>query len=287
MKQIGTYNFHRTKYGSELLIDIVQLKDIKKFLHKNAIHRLTYYDITLITGGNGEFSIDDYRCLVQKGDVIFSCPGQMRNWDIENISDGYALIFEEEFLLSFFNDPNFIKNLSYFGKIKRTDKLTLAKEEVLRITGLLLEIKKEIEHYDKKDKHILRALLYQILKLLDRINVNKTEYNNPIRNRYVDHFIEIVNRCYAENHSSSFYAGQLCITPNYLNELVKKETGINAKQFINNKIIHEAKRQLLYTNVSITEIAASLYFESPSYFVRFFKKQTGFTPHKYRIDNKP
>ena len=59
LNAIPEYNFHKTKYGAELLIDIVALKGIKKYLPQKLLHRLTYYDITFITEGEGHFSINE------------------------------------------------------------------------------------------------------------------------------------------------------------------------------------------------------------------------------------
>ena len=56
---IPRYTFHKNKYGSELLIDVVELKYVKKFLAESSVHTLTYYDITFITEGEGSFSIDN------------------------------------------------------------------------------------------------------------------------------------------------------------------------------------------------------------------------------------
>lgn len=112
---IPEYNFHKTKYGAELLIDIVALKNIKKYLPQKLLHRLTYYDITFITEGEGHFSINEQEYPVKTRDVIFTRPGDYRQWDVKGIKDGVALIFEEEFLLTFFNDMNFLKNIAFFN----------------------------------------------------------------------------------------------------------------------------------------------------------------------------
>jgi len=289
MQQVKPYNFYKTKYGDELLIDIVELKDVKKYLSGNPTHSLSYYDITLVTDGKDKFTINDNIYNVKNDDIIFSSPHQIRKWDTIHILNGYALIFEEEFLLSFFNDHDFIQNLSYFGKIQSNHKLTLDKEDSYRISKLMREIKHEINLYKEKDKHILRALLYQVLKLLDRIFIakNQNEGNIRIKDRYINHFLELVDTGFSVNHSPAYYAGKLCISSNYLNELVKAATGKNSKQIITSKIMQEAKKLLLYTSASVTEIATKLNYESPSYFIRFFKKQTGITPLQYRIDNKP
>ena len=98
------YTFYKNKYGSELLIDIVALKDIKKYLAGKAVHTLTYYDITFITEGEGRFVIGHQTYNAVSRDVFFSRPGEIRSWEINCIKNGYALIFEDEFLSSFFKD---------------------------------------------------------------------------------------------------------------------------------------------------------------------------------------
>lgn len=104
---IPRYNFYKTKYGSELLIDVVDLQYTRKFLTQGKVHILTYYDITFITEGEGEFTIGNRTHLAAPGDVFFSKPGEVRSWDTDRIGNGHALIFEDTFLTSFFKDPLF------------------------------------------------------------------------------------------------------------------------------------------------------------------------------------
>jgi AraC-like DNA-binding protein len=287
MNIVPKYHFHKTKYGDELLIDVIELKEIKKYLSKGTSHTLTYFDITVITEGNGTFKIADKIYEVGKGDVLFTMPSQPREWDINNIINGYALIFEENFLLSFFNDPNFLSNISCFNTMQ-THRLTLSDEEFYQTLSLIRSVQKEINGYEEKDKHILRAILYQILKYLDRIAVQKSDrIHVKSQNRHIHKFIELLNLDYRQSHAVQHYANKLCITPNYLNELVKKETGLTAKQIINDKLLSEIKIQLLYSQTSVAEIADTFNFENPSYFVRFFHKRSGLTPLRYRKDTKP
>lgn len=289
MEIIPKYHFYKTKYGDELLIDVVELKDIKKYLFENSLHLLTYFDITLIVEGEGWFRIDNNKYVVKTGDVLFTSPYRYREWSTKNILNGYALIFEKEFLLSFFNDPDFLNNISFFNQIKQgTGRLRLSEDEYLQTNHLISEIRKEILSYTEKDKHILRALLYQTLKYLDRIYRQKNKSDGTITmNRYVLRFMELVNHHVNQHHSVQYYADELCLTPNYLNELVKKETGLSAKQIIRDRLLTEAKKLLLYTKSSVTEIAEKLNFENPSYFIRFFRKHTNTTPLQFRSREKP
>lgn len=290
MNPIPQYNFYKTKYGDELLIDVVELKDIKKYVQKKPVHTLTYYDITLITEGKGGFNIDDQRHSVQAKDIIFSRPGEIRRWDKENIENGYALIFEEEFLISFFNDTYFIQNLSYFNTKRKCCKLSLNEDLYTRIIDLIRQIQKEIHEYQTKDKHILRAILYEVLMLLERAYKEAMLSDDLLShqiNQHVNDFIHLVDKHFKLNRSIQFYADQLCISSNYLNELTKKIIGINAKQYIQNKVVLEAKRLLNYTTYSVSEIAYSLNYNNPSYFIRFFHNQVGTTPSEYRKITRP
>lgn len=288
MKTIPHYNFHKTKYVEELLIDIVRLKDIQKYIQKDPVHTLSYFDITFIES-TAIFSIDSKSYILKTGDVVFSKPGEVRAWeDKNNIPEGYALIFEEEFLLSFFNDSQFIQNLSYFSSERKTPVINIS-EIKLRTDYLLQNITAEINDYESKDKHILRALLYEILMLLNReYRKQNTSWKGTEKttNRHANSFIELVNKSFKRYHDTGYYADKLCITPNYLNEIIKRATGINAKLYIQNKLVSEAKRMLTYTSLSISEIAESLNFDSSSYFIRFFRKHTGYTPLQYRNNTK-
>lgn len=285
MKSIPQYHFYRTKYGDELLIDVVELRSIKKYIEKDPIHILTYYDITLITEDSGEYIINDCIYHLKPGDVIFTKPGEVRGWKDSHHLNGYALIFEEEFLLSFFNDAHFLKNLTYFNTEKISFRLHLNEDINSRILLLFHHIKKEIDNDSIKDHHILRAMLYEVLMLLNRAylqsNTRQT-INIKNTNRHFHAFIRLVDSEFMVQKHTSYYADKLYITPNYLNETVRNTLGISAKVYIQNKVMQEAKRLLNYTTLSIAEIGDKLHYATSSYFVRAFHKHNGLTPKQYR-----
>lgn len=106
-------------------------------------------------------------------------------------------------------------------------------------------------------------------------------------NNHVSKFMNLVNIHSKEQHSVQYYADKLCITSNYLNEMVTSTMGFSAKQYIQNKVMDEAKRLLVYTNVPISDIAFELCFSTVSYFIRSFRQHTGETPLLYRKTHKP
>lgn len=288
---IPRYTFYKNKYGSELLIDVVELKYVKKFLSQSSVHTLTYYDITFVTEGEGKFSIDNQTNEAASRDVFFSKPGEIRNWDTRHIVNGYALIFEDEFLSSLFKDSLFVRHLSFFQSGKTSSKLQLPDELYMRILQILHNIKTEIDSYRQNDVYVLRALLYEVLMLLDReykkVNMEEETTSKEVGNIHIDKFMKLVESHLKEQHSVQYYADKLCITPNYLNEIVTSTKGISAKQYIRNKVMDEAKRLLTYTDFSISDIAFELHFSTVSYFIRSFRQYTGTTPLLYRRTHKP
>lgn len=288
-KSIPRYTFYKHKYGSELLVDVVELKNIKKFLDINPVHTLTYYDITFVTEGSGSFSIDNQQYDVCPGDVIFSKPGEIRHWDKDHIINGYALIFEEEFLSSFFKDDQFVQHLSYFDPDKTAAKIHLWESVSSRIFQQICNIRDEIGLSSRNGDHVLRALLYEVLMLLDR-GYKEEEGKTDIvkgRNLHLTNFIRWVDKSFKEHRAVSYYADKLCITPNYLNEMITASMQVSAKQYIHNKVMGEAKRMLTYTDLPVSEIAARLNYDTVSYFIRSFRQHAGQTPLAYRKMHKP
>ena len=134
-------------------------------------------------------------------------------------------------------------------------------------------------------------MLYEVLMLLDReykkVNMEEETTSKEVGNIHINKFMKLVESHLTEQHSVQYYADKLCITPNYLNEIVTSTKGISANQYIRNKVMDEAKRLLTYTDFPISDIAFELHFSTVSYFIRSFRQHTGETPLLYRKTHKP
>ena len=288
MKRIPRYNYFKTKDNSGLLIDVVDLHYFKPFILTRAFHTLDYFDVSLIYEGSGFFTINEQTQLVNPNDVVFTKPHEIRNWDNLSIKHGESLVFDGPFVQKLFNDPEFLQNQAFFALKRHSIKLSLSPETIAKAKEILLFIRDEITNSDG-DVYRMRAYLYELFVLLNReyVNANNVlaimpEENKPVHNRYVNAFIQMVNAEYSSQHNINYYAAKLDITPNYLNEVVKKTIGVNAKQYVQNRLTLEAKRMLTQTTVPVSAIAEALRFQSSSYFVRFFRVQTTYTPLQYR-----
>lgn len=132
-----------------------------------------------------------------------------------------------------------MQHLSFFQSGKTSSKLQLPDELYMRILQILHNIKTEIDSYRQNDVYVLRALLYEVLMLLDReykkVNMEEETTSKEVGNIHIDKFMKLVESHLKEQHSVQYYADKLCITPNYLNEIVTSTKGISAKQYIRNK----------------------------------------------------
>jgi len=92
----------------------------------------------------------------------------------------------------------------------------------------------------------------------------------------------LVDEHFRKERLLGFYADELGMTVDRLNDHVKRSTGVTAGHLIRQRVLTEAKRQLVFTTQPIHDISEELAFADPSHFARFFRKQTGTTPHEFR-----
>ena len=96
-------------------------------------------------------------------------------------------------------------------------------------------------------------------------------------------FISLVNAYSKKERNVSFYADKLCLTPRYLNTIIRQTSQQTVMDWINQSIILEAKVLLKHSNLLVYQISDELNFPNPSFFSKFFKRMTGMTPHEYQF----
>jgi len=96
------------------------------------------------------------------------------------------------------------------------------------------------------------------------------------------HFLDLVGEYGLRERKIQFYADKLCITPGHLSDVVKQASGLTVMQLLNRHAVQKAKLLLRHSELPIGEIAEQLNFANPSFFSKFFKRETGMTPNAYR-----
>jgi len=295
VKRIPVYKFFKHKYGNELLVDVVDYEKMMPAIRKTPVFSMTFYSITVVLDGNDEVSINGRSHKVEKGNVICTIPGEIWSFAATPTFKALNLVFEKEFLLSFFSDSHFLERFTYLAADRPSPFLSL--DEILfeRILTLYHEMQHEIVSSEQKDQHMLRALLYETMMLLQRAPMVEVDHIESVQrsladipvSRYVDDFQKLVAENFRVEHGTEFYADRLFITPNYLNKIVHRTLGMSAKSFIQEQIFQEACCLLRYTTLTVQEIANQLGFSTSTYFVRTFKNHMKMTPMDFRAVGSP
>lgn len=173
---------------------------------------------------------------------------------------------------------------SYLLHHQKNILLLLSPQEVLQTEyyfTLMWNILQEPTFRREAIRHLLASLLYYI-EYIAQSNM----LMNPVRlTRQEDifqRFISLVNACSKKERNVNFYADKLCLTPRYLNTVVRQASQQTVMDWINQSIILEAKILLKHGNRLVYQISDELNFPNPSFFCKFFKRMTGMTPHEYQ-----
>ncbi len=274
--------FNRTKYGRELLVDAARVSELVGFDRTERPHRLDFFDILLVTRGRGEFQVDQRVEQVDRGVVLFSRPGEVRQWRVRAL-DGQVLFFAPAFLTDVFSDPRFLDRFACFHPRRPRAGAWLTAREQRGFASRFAEMQAEIRHAPPDDTDALRALIYQVLVLLDRAYVRAHGAQPAGRpDRLVDRFRTLVEQRYARTHQVQDYAQALGVSARYLNDRCRAARAGSAKKIVQERLALEARRLFLYTDTPVVGVSAALGFADPAYFARFFRRQEGTSPTDYR-----
>ena len=142
------------------------------------------------------------------------------------------------------------------------------------------------EYRNTSISYLLTSVFYLIggmlKQRLDAEAANDEKVPSTRHKRVFENFVELVEKHHNKERSVSFYADKLCITPKYLSQIVKTVSGFSAPELISKYVILEAQHLLRHTDLSVKEIADQLNFPNQSFFYKYFKTHTGYTPNSYR-----
>ena len=273
--------FNRRKYDRHLLIDVARVRGLAGFI-LDAPHSLGFFDIMLVTRGSGTLWLDSHAHRVSPGRVFFTTPGQVRHWNVSAL-DGICLFFEDSFIKEFLNDDAFLSRLPYFHVDASRASLTLPAAIARLIRARLVLMQRELAEHRRDSIDLLRAQLHETLVVLAREyaaahGVVVQRATHPL----VTRFLELVERDAVQCRRVSDYAAELAVTPGHLSALCREYAGARAKRLLDRVLVTRAQRMLHHTDETSARVAASLGFNDPSYFSRFFLRETGLTPSEFR-----
>ena len=281
LKNIHIYEFPKSEEKIAFHVCEVKGKVIrnKEYPHRTEQpHRHTYYEICIFVNGAGTHMVDFKSFPIKSHSIHFLTPGQVHLISREENYHGYLLVFSREFYSIGIQDEDLLMSLPFFNNNTTEPILNLSEEEFEELLDIIDHLRLDYKRDSEIREDVLRSYLH-IFLLKCRYFFNRNYFDKDIIKDptflKVNRFRKLVEQRFREIHLVKEYADLLHESPAHLNKVVKSITGENASEFIIKRIVLEAKRLLIYTDLSNKEISYKMNYDDPSYFSRLFRKKSG------------
>jgi AraC family transcriptional regulator, transcriptional activator of pobA len=280
------HNFEYNDYLKKILgntnkeasLFIATEKDFEKGSELAYPYRSYFFVFGLFHEGNRKMKIGVNEYDLKAKTLTMVGPGIVRQWMDSNWDFRcHTFFFQPAFFENPFSDK-FLLDYPFF-KPAANHSLELNDNDYEKVIEFI-----QLLELHRTDKKITQGLLFAFLEFINQIYAVETsvEANLTRNQKTAKDFNELLNKKFQENKDVAFYAQQLNLTSKNLSEILKTETGLSAKQIIDEFMLFEAKSLLKQTQMSIKEIVYWLGYEDASYFTKHFKNKEGIAPLAYR-----
>lgn len=280
-------------YGDPPDDQAFDLVHIETLSSRSSIHHWTIsphrhrnlFQVLLVERGGGLLDLEADAIPFEAPAVILIAPTVAHGFRFQpDVTEGYVVSFTED--VAGVLAENGTAALARLRSIAANSLLSfLRPDDVKRLSRLCKELLDETSFAREGHEVAARSYLALIGIEVARLAASR-QRTGAVTLSTADPTVEELRRLieihFQTERNIGFYAGRLAMTPDRLNDHVKRATGVTAGHLLRQRILTEAKRQLVFTQLTVGEIAYDLAFADPSHFGRFFKKQTGTTPQAFR-----
>ena len=287
-----------SKFNLSTLHPLVSVHDLSEGTidgreHADAV-RYHFYGVFLKQGEGCILRYGRQNYDYQDGTLVFLAPGQVvhvGHIDANFKPSGHALLFHPDLLYAT-HLAKTISDYSFFSYLSH-EALHISKKERQLVLDLFDTIRKELSQgIDKHSKEVVVATIELFLKycmrFYDRQFITREKENLGVIQRFeisLNSYIQSGKARERGTPSVSYFAEEQNLSSNYFGDLVKKETGKSANDYIQDHLIEIAKQKIFDSEKTVSEIAYELGFKYPQHFTRLFKNKVGYSPNEYRMMN--
>jgi YesN/AraC family two-component response regulator len=242
----------------------------------SSAHSHDYYEMVWIQKGSGVLKADLQEHGIGSDQLYFLKPGQVHQLETDAEMEGFVLSFTDSFLKMVEQEFDWSCQNALFQLFAIKNVLRIREEMVTELSEVVVDMVKEFNHdYPFRTqllKNYFRIFLIYLSRQYEEIGpaVKQSRETDLVRS-----FISMVDKNYREKKMVADYAAELLVTPNYLNGIIKKNTGFSAGHLIRERVVLEAKRLARHSDAGMKEIAYSLGFNDSGHFSKFFKSVSG------------
>lgn len=269
-------------FGFEILPIEKIAREKEQYNHNPELpHQLKFYNLIFFTSGFGRHFIDFNWFPVQENSLVYLTKEQVNAFDFSKNLNGFCIIFTEEYFVKCFSNlsKDFVFRL--FNPQLFSPILQIPKQSDFKTYFNLLQ--QEFNHTESfNQKTIIESLFVILISKAEDLKKSQTVHiTDSSKIKTFHKFTSLIESNLSKSRSADFYAKELTITYKHLNVICKELVNKTAKTVIDDFVILQAKRNLINSNLKITELAYKLGFEDPTNFSKYFKKHTNLTPNSF------
>lgn len=293
-KELGIYPEKRTEHisllkysksscGVDFLLNTAESSEKTGWFNLDKRYKTDFFEFYFFRKAEGYMLLAGRKIILHPNMVLVISPFQLQEWHVDLDKLDYTfLIFQEEFINNFLSDKYFMYRLLYCYQHDYPTFFDMSTEEMAPLLSQLLQMKKELRNPIADSYHMIVACLYQFLLLLNRFYANRFDLPfDPPLNNYAYQYKELLEKNISEKTRVADYAEMMNISRVTLNKAVMREFGLSAVHLLKQRLLQEVKSDLLFTGLSVKEIAYRLHFSEPNHLMRFFKQMTGQTINEF------
>lgn len=274
----------QNRLKSDVLLSANMKLDNTLFSHPS---RLNAFAVIFCASGEAEIQINLKKYTIKSGMIALHVPENIIQINSTDNLIIYPFIVSSQYIQKIHFETKDLISLYMAAKTAPVFALEYSDIHVLEKYYYLLEsiLQTESVHKDKITVGIMTSFLYKIYEIL-LVKLKEQEYKRKVPERcevVFEDFIKELNLFNGTEHSLSFFADRMNLTPNYLSARIKEYSGRTAMEWIEDSVILEAKTMLKHTDLSIQEIAYKLNFPTQTFFGKYFKRVTGMSPKQYKL----
>ncbi|MGY5351780.1 helix-turn-helix domain-containing protein [Wenyingzhuangia sp. IMCC45533] len=248
----------------------------------NRPEQVDVYNIYWIKEGKGTYHIDFKKYEFHDNVVFFLSPGQVFSIDSEKIKRAYKISFTKDFYCIQTHDKAVACNGVLFNNVYETPFVKPCEKDTQKLDFILESLEEEFKREDIAQYDMLQSYLKQFIIISVRIKKELAPLKTDIETKLFKDFSLLVEQNYKVMHTVTEYASRLALSPKSLAKNFQRVGAQSPSDFIKDRILLEAKRQLIYTSQSVKEIAYDLGYNDAAYFTRLFTKSEKKSPLQFR-----
>jgi len=265
---------------------------IYPFIKKDHSH--DFYSILLVTKGTGILRINNDAYQVKPQTICLIAPNQTHSFDGLEDVEGIIFFFCQDFYVEEFSYVRLLNVFSYTSRLDRSDCnpcLALSDQEYTPVMATIASIHHEYELSTAANNSaiIIRSFLNIMLLKLSSLYESKSEKSEQLNKSdsiLIHTLAHLIDSYFIREQHLGFYTSAFNVTERQLNDICNKHFNCGLKKILQERLMQEARKLLLSSELSVAEIAYKLNFEDNSYFNKVFKNKIGLTPRRFREMHK-